>query len=189
MRIPPEIALRMLNTKNAVILPQEVFFKEIKPRIPVMRNGIPQKMPSPIVEILPYLWGYKNMKKIWQNPTLQEIIPRTICKIDNAFTEFFLYFSFGCFLPLSIKITMPTSSFSSLGKPSEKNGCFMTVGKREGRQETHNTFIEKQYLIPTVYTFTIIFLHISSEHYYFASLFLMNLNFIQLILPDYLLRH
>ena len=53
----------------------------------------------------------------------------------------------------------------------------------------NSLFIEKHYSKPTVITFTIIFLHMSSEHFCFVCLFLMNLNFIEYKVPVYLLFH
>jgi len=47
----------MLNTKNAVILPLEVFFKEIKPSIPVTRNGIPKKF---LHQLLKLAWNHRD---------------------------------------------------------------------------------------------------------------------------------
>ena len=53
----------------------------------------------------------------------------------------------------------------------------------------NSLFIEKQYSKPTVITFTIIFLHMSSENYCFVYLYLMNSNFIEFKVPVYLLFH
>ena len=64
--------------------------------------------------------------------------------------------------------------------------------KKVNRIKTMNNslFIEKLNSKPTVITFTFISLHMSSEHYCFACLYLMNLlNFIELKEPVYLLFH
>ena len=50
-------------------------------------------------------------------------------------------------------------------------------------------FIEKHWAKSTVITFTFIFLHVSSEHFCFVCLSLMNLNFIEYKVPVYLLFH
>ena len=99
----------------------------------------------------------------------------------------------------------------------KKTGYFMTMCQRVGRQQSQNMisflkrnydkrvdariisqiiitmnnslFIEKQLSISTVNTFTQIVSHISSEHYYFVCIFLMNLNFIEFKMPVYLLFH
>merc|ERR1712243_88045 len=111
MQQSPKIELMMLNTKNAVILQYEVFFKEIKPSMPVIKNGIPQNIPSPIVKNGILLYGlYSDDWRIsLKIPTKHDKTPQTTCMIDNILTEFLLYLSFGCCLPLSMTITMLSS--------------------------------------------------------------------------------
>ena len=63
------------------------------------------------------------------------------------------------------------------------------INSQKIRTMNNSLFIKKCYSKPTVITFTFIFLHMSSEHYCFACLYLMNLNFIEFKVPVYLLFH
>ena len=79
----------------------------------------------------------------------------------------------------------PKHDFSPKRNYDKRVGARITSQKI--RTKNDSLFLEKHYSKPTVITFIFIFLLMSSEIYCVVCLFLMNLNFIEFKVPEYLL--